>query len=110
LPQAERNPEACEEYLHGMYIWQCEPDLLESLNQARERFEASLASDDHYADAHWGLFRVWDRMHRNARGPLEQSLAQMQSRVEVLVSHADTLTTLAQYEKALEWLGKSGSE
>ena len=58
-----------------------------SLNQAREKFEASLAIDDQYAGAHWGLFRVWDRMHRNAHGPFEQSLAQMQH-------HADELRRL----------------
>jgi TolB-like protein/tetratricopeptide (TPR) repeat protein len=86
-PETERNPKAYEEYLRGMYIWQREPDVQGSLDQARERFEASLAIDDQYADAHWGLFRVWDRMHRNAYGPFEQSLTQMQH-------HADELQRL----------------
>jgi adenylate cyclase len=36
-PETERNPKAYEEYLRGMYIWQREPDLQGSLDEARPR-------------------------------------------------------------------------
>ena len=68
---------AYEDYLRGMYIWQREPDALESLNQARQYFESALALDPAYDDALWGLFSVWDRMNRNGHLAFNDSLEQM---------------------------------
>jgi TolB-like protein len=44
-PSVSHNAQAYEEYLRGMYIWQREPDLRESLDSARSHFEAALALD-----------------------------------------------------------------
>jgi len=152
LEEQERNPQAYEEYLRGMYIWQRERDLLSSLNKAREHFEASLAIDPDYVDAIWGMFLVWDRMHRNAEGSFEDALSQMRhyadelqrvapdsdraliasarlahvnydfhgaadlleegvnrysANVELLTSYANTLTSLAEYGKAIEAIDRA---
>ena len=70
---------AYEEYLRGRYIWQREPDALESLDQARAHFEQALAIDPAYVDAYWGMFQVWDRMNRNGHGSFAESLANMRN-------------------------------
>lgn len=71
------NPEAYENYLRGTYIWQRDPDALDSLDRARQHFEAALALDPAYDDAVWGMFLVWDRMNRNGHGPFEKSRERM---------------------------------
>jgi serine/threonine-protein kinase len=62
-----------------MYVWQQDADGIASLERAHANFEAALAIDSDYADAHWGMFIVWDRMHRNAHYPFDESLERMQS-------------------------------
>jgi len=74
-----RNPQAYEEYLRGMYIWQRNPDDLESLNKARAHFEQALVIDPQSSDALWGMFQVWDRMNRNGHVPFTDSIAEMRS-------------------------------
>jgi TolB-like protein len=73
-----RNAEAYEEYLRGMYIWQRNPDEIETLDRARAHFEQALLIDQQYADGYWGMFLVWDRMNRNGWGPFSDSIVQMQ--------------------------------
>ena len=78
------NAQAYEDYLRGMYIWQREPDALESLDRARQFFESALALDPAYDDALWGLFSVWDRMNRNGHLAFNESLEQMRFYVNEL--------------------------
>jgi len=78
------NPKAYEEYLRGMYVWQRDPDELESLNRAREHFEAALQLEPAYDSALWGMFAVWDRMNRNGHVAFRDSLEQMQLYVDEL--------------------------
>jgi TolB-like protein len=73
-----RNAEAYEEYLRGMYIWQRNPDEIETLDRARAHFEQALLIDQQYTDGYWGMFLVWDRMNRNGWGPFSDSIVQMQ--------------------------------
>jgi serine/threonine-protein kinase len=75
---ASRNAESYEEYLRGMYIWQRNPDEIETLDRARAHFEQALLIDQQYADGYWGMFLVWDRMNRNGWGPFSDSIVQMQ--------------------------------
>jgi TolB-like protein/predicted Zn-dependent protease len=109
------NAQAYEAYLRGMYIWQREPDQLESLDRARAHFEAALALDPGYVDAHWGMFWVWDRMNRNGHVPFGESLAQMQSyaaEIERLAPGSDRALSAAsrnalvdyRYELAADYL------
>jgi len=79
-----RDPEAYEQYLRGMHIWQRDPDELKSLNAARGHFESALAIDPEYVDALWGMFVVWDRMNRNGHVPFVESREQLALSVERL--------------------------
>jgi TolB-like protein/tetratricopeptide (TPR) repeat protein len=109
------NAQAYEAYLRGMYIWQREPDQRESLDRARAHFEAALALDPGYVDAHWGMFWVWDRMNRNGHVPFGESLAQMQyyaAEIERLAPGSDRALSAAsrnalvdyRYELAADYL------
>jgi len=96
----QRDPKAYEQYQRGMYTWQHEPDILKSLKKARAYFEAALAIDPQYTDAIWGMFRVWDRMHRNAEGSFDDAVSQMEhyaAELERLAPDSDrTLMATAQ--------------
>jgi len=109
------NAQAYEAYLRGMYIWQREPDQRESLDRARAHFEAALALDPGYVDAHWGMFWVWDRMNRNGHVPFGESLEQMQyyaAEIERLAPGSDRALSVAsrnalvdyRYELAADYL------
>ena len=74
---AERNAEAYEEYLRGMYIYQRNIDDQEGLARARDYFARALEIDANYVDAYWGMFKTWDRWHRNGHGPYEESAEQI---------------------------------
>jgi len=68
-----QNPQAYEEYLRGMYVLQHNLDDAEALEQARERFAQALEIDGQYLEGHWGMFKSWDRSHRNGHGSYEHS-------------------------------------
>jgi len=70
---ADRNPQAYEEYLRGMYVYQHNIDDKDGLTRAREHFVRALEIDANYLDGHWGMFKTWDRWHRNGLGPFEES-------------------------------------
>ena len=70
---AERNAEAYEEYLRGMYVYQHNIDDEEGLTRAREHFARALEIDAEYLDAHLGMYKTWDRWHRNGHGPFDES-------------------------------------
>ena len=70
---AERNTEAYEEYLRGMYIFQRNIDDRDGLARARDHFGRALEIDADFVDAHWGMFKVWDRWHRNGHGSFDES-------------------------------------
>jgi serine/threonine-protein kinase len=80
----QRNPEAYEEYLRGMYIFQRFPDDREALARTRAHFERALARDPDYVDAYWGMHQYWDRMNRNGHGPFEASAEEMQKLTDTL--------------------------
>jgi len=112
------NPEAYEDYLRGMYIWQRDPDELESLNRARQYFEAALSVDPYYDDALWGMFVVWDRMNRNGHVAFQESLEQMQHYADelervapgsdhALGAAARNALVAYQYDRAVEYLDEA---
>jgi tetratricopeptide (TPR) repeat protein len=74
---AERNAEAYEEYLRGMYIYQRNIDDRDGLTRARDHFGRALEIDTDYVDGHWGMFKVWDRWHRNGHGSYDESAEQI---------------------------------
>lgn len=117
---ASQDPRAYEEYLRGRYIWQRNPDALESLNSAREHYETALALDPDYVDALWGMFMVWDRMNRNGHGAFEDSLQQMtqfgQSLQQIAPNSDRALSALGrlavvnfEYQEALDYLGRAAT-
>jgi len=71
------NSEAYEEYLRGMYIYQRNIDDRDGLARARDHFGRALEIDADYIDGHWGMFKVWDRWHRNGHGPFDESAEQI---------------------------------
>jgi TolB-like protein len=73
----ERNSEAYEEYLRGMYIFQRNIDDRDGLARARDHFGRALEIDADFVDAHWGMFKVWDRWHRNGHGSYDESAEQI---------------------------------
>jgi len=79
-----RSAEAYEEYLRGMYVLQQNPDNEEALAKARAYFARALEMDGQYLDGHWGMFRMWDRMHRNGHVPFDQSAEQMKFYAAIL--------------------------
>jgi len=70
---AERNAEAYEEYLRGMYVYQHNIDDEEGLTRARKHFARALEIDAEYLDAHLAMYKTWDRWHRNGHGPFDES-------------------------------------
>ncbi len=74
---AGRNPQAYEEYLRGMYVYQHNIDDAEGLTRAREHFTRALEIDPDYLDAHLGMYKIWDRWHRNGHGPFDDSAEQI---------------------------------
>jgi TolB-like protein/Tfp pilus assembly protein PilF len=72
-----RNAEAYEEYLRGMYIYQRNIDDKEGLARARDHFAHALEIDANFVDGYWGMFKTWDRWHRNGHGPFEESAEQI---------------------------------
>ena len=74
---AERNAQAYEEYLRGMYVYQRNIDDRDGLARARDHFVRALEIDVNYIEGHWGMFKTWDRWHRNAHGPYEESAEQI---------------------------------
>jgi tetratricopeptide (TPR) repeat protein len=74
---AQRNTEAYEEYLRGMYIFQRNIDDKEGLARARDHFARALEIDANFVDGHWGMFKVWDRWHRNGHGRYEEAVEQV---------------------------------
>jgi len=77
-PTSERNPEAYEEYLRGMYVFLRFPDDFESLQRTRGHFERALELEPDYVEAYWGMYQYWDRMNRNGLGPFLDSEQKMQ--------------------------------
>ncbi len=77
LAGTARNAEAYEEYLRGMYVYQHNIDGAEGLALAREHFANAVEIDPDYLDGHWGMFKTWDRWHRNAHGPYDESAEQI---------------------------------
>jgi TolB-like protein/Tfp pilus assembly protein PilF len=75
----QRNAEAYEEYLRGMYAFQRGIDDVEGLTRAREHFARALEIDPDYLDAHLGMYKTWDRWHRNGHGPFDESAEQIQN-------------------------------
>ncbi len=75
----ERNAEAHEEYLRGMYTFRRGIDDVEGLTRAREYFARALEIDPDYLDAHLGMYKTWDRWHRNGHGPFDESAEQIQN-------------------------------
>jgi serine/threonine-protein kinase len=78
------DPQAYEEYLRGMYIWQRFPDDRDSLIRARAHFEKAIELDAEYVDAYWGMYLFWDRMNRNGHVPFIESKERMQQFAEEL--------------------------
>lgn len=78
------DPQAYEEYLRGMYIWQRFPDDRDVLTRARAHFEKAIELDAEYADAYFGMYRYWDRMNRNGHVPFLESKEHMQEFAEEL--------------------------
>jgi len=70
---ASQNAQAYEEYLRGMYVLQHNLDDAEAVEQAREHFARALEIDGQYLEGHWGMFKSWDRSHRNGHGSYEHS-------------------------------------
>ena len=77
IPSSSQNARAYEEYLRGMYIFQRNPDDLDTLNKSRRYFEQSLAIDEKYVDGYWGMFKVWNRMNWNSFTPFDESAERM---------------------------------
>lgn len=114
------DPEAYEEYLRGVYIYQRNPDGLEPLNRAQSHFEQALAIDPEYVDALAGMFRVWDRKNRNGWGEFLESLERMEQiagELERLAPENDrTLSAIGRiatvnfdYARSAEYLGKAAT-
>jgi TolB-like protein/Tfp pilus assembly protein PilF len=80
----EHNAEAYEAYLRGMYIFQHNIDSVEGLILAREHFARALEIEPDYLDAHLGMFKTWDRWHRNGHGPYRESAEQITAFAEKL--------------------------
>ncbi len=76
-PRIGRNAQAYEEYLRGMYVYQHDIDGEEGLARARDHFARALAIEPDYLDGHWGMFKAWDRWHRNGHGPFDESAEQI---------------------------------
>ncbi|MDH5305265.1 MAG: hypothetical protein OEW64_14355 [Gammaproteobacteria bacterium] len=68
---------AYEEYLRGMYVLQQNLDDRAGLMKAREHFARALELEPDYVDGFWGMFKTWDRWHRNGHGSFEESAEQM---------------------------------
>lgn len=72
-----QNAQAYDEYLRGMYIYQRNIDDKEGLARAREHFARAVEIDANFVDGYWGMFKTWDRWHRNGHGPYEESAEQI---------------------------------
>jgi adenylate cyclase len=81
---SEHDAEAYEAYLRGMYIFQHNIDSAEGLTLAREHFARALEIDPNYLDAYLGMFKTWDRWHRNGHGPFRESAEQLAAFAEKL--------------------------
>ncbi|MDX1480548.1 MAG: hypothetical protein R3315_02670 [Woeseiaceae bacterium] len=114
------DPEAYEEYLRGVYVFQRNPDELEPLDRAQAHFEKALAIDPEYVDALAGMFWVWDRKNRNGLGAFRESLAQMEEiagELERLAPENDrTLSAIGRiatvnfdHSRAAEYLGRAAA-
>jgi len=89
---------AYEAYLRGNHVLQRNPDDLDTLNQALASFEQALQYDSSYIQAWFGIYKYWNRRHRNGLGELADNLLEIQAVSDRMASIAPNheLTLLAQ--------------
>jgi len=106
-----RDAEAHEAYLRGAHVFRRAPDDFDSLQEARQFFEQSLASDPGYISPLYGMFNYWDRMNRNGNGSFEDSLREMQAQADKLqqLAPGGVETLLAQGRVRQSLLDRAGA-